>query len=170
MAAASARTFSSLPELKRHIETTYKQSFCDICVAGRKVFVCEQLLYSKTQLERHNRMGDETGPLAESGFKGHPLCKFCKQRFFDSHELWRHMESAHEHCFLCRQVGGGERNGLYVWKNHISCLSLPSCLLHTGRREILYSSLLSMMNRRASPDKYVYFRHYKELEGGTKPD
>ena len=67
-----------------------------------QVFVCEQLLYSKSQLDRHNRQGDETGPLAEGGFKGHPLCKFCKQRFYDSQELFRHMESAHEHCFVCR--------------------------------------------------------------------
>ena len=67
-----------------------------------QIFVCEQLLYNKAQLERHNRQGDETGPLAESSFKGHPLCKFCKQRFYDSQELFRHMESSHEHCFLCR--------------------------------------------------------------------
>ncbi len=40
--------------------------------------MCEQLLYTKAQMDRHNREGDETGPMAESGFKGHPQCKFCK--------------------------------------------------------------------------------------------
>lgn len=54
--------------------------------------------------------------------QGHPLCKFCRQRFYDSNELYRHMESAHEHCFLCR---------------------------------------------RENPGQYVYYRHYKELEGGS---
>lgn len=80
----------------------------------------EQMVYSKETLKRHLESGDESGPLAESGFKGHPLCKFCRQRFYDSNELYKHMESAHEHCFLCR---------------------------------------------RAAPHQYVYFRHYKELEG-----
>ncbi len=77
-------------------------------------------MYNKETLKRHLESGDESGPLAESGFKGHPLCKFCRQRFYDSNELYKHMESAHEHCFLCR---------------------------------------------RAAPHQYVYFRHYKELEG-----
>ena len=85
-----------------------------------QVFICEQQLYTRAELDRHNKLGDETGPLAESGFKGHPNCKFCKQRFYDSNELYKHMESQHEHCFICR---------------------------------------------RQTPDKYVYYRHYQELEG-----
>lgn len=72
------------------------------CSPPAQVFVCEQLLYNKSQLERHNRDGDEEGPLAGSSFKGHPLCRFCRQRFYDSQELWKHMEAAHENCFLCR--------------------------------------------------------------------
>jgi hypothetical protein len=46
--------------------------------------------------------------------QGHPLCKFCRQRFYDSNELYRHMESAHEHCFLCRR----ENPGQYVYYRH----------------------------------------------------
>jgi hypothetical protein len=38
-------------------------------LARPQVFLCEQLLYSKAELDRHMRDGDETGPLAESGFK-----------------------------------------------------------------------------------------------------
>lgn len=34
-----------------------------------QVFLCEQLLYSKSELDRHMKEGDESGPLAESGFK-----------------------------------------------------------------------------------------------------
>ena len=40
-----------------------------------QVFISEQVLYSKQDLERHQRQGDLTGPLAESGFKGHPNCR-----------------------------------------------------------------------------------------------
>lgn len=84
------------------------------------MFISEQVLYTKDSLRRHNECGDESGPLAESGFKGHPACKFCRTRFYDSADLFKHMESGHEHCFLCRK---------------------------------------------ADPGKYVYYRHYKELEG-----
>lgn len=98
--------FKSVSEMRKFIEHNYKQSFCDICIASRKVFLSEQILYTKQQLERHNLRGDDEGPLAaeSSGFKGHPICKFCKQRFYDGQELYKHMESAHEHCFICRKA------------------------------------------------------------------
>jgi hypothetical protein len=78
--------------------------FCDLCLKGRKVFISEQVLYSKRDLDRHNRTGDDAGPLAEAGFKGHPPCHFCRRRFYDSNELYNHMERDHEHCFLCRRA------------------------------------------------------------------
>ena len=40
-----------------------------------QVFISEQILYNRQDLERHQRQGDLTGPLAESGFKGHPNCR-----------------------------------------------------------------------------------------------
>ena len=40
-----------------------------------QVFIPEQVTYSKPDLERHMRTGDLTGPMAESGFKGHPQCR-----------------------------------------------------------------------------------------------
>lgn len=68
-----------------------------------QVFISDQMLYSKADLEKHMRTGDDAGPLAESGFKGHPLCRFCRQRFYDGDELYKHMEGRHEHCFICRK-------------------------------------------------------------------
>lgn len=53
------------------------------------MFISEQVLYSKRDLDRHNRTGDDAGPLAESGFKGHPPCHFCHTRFYDSNELYK---------------------------------------------------------------------------------
>ncbi len=41
-----------------------------------QVFIPEQVAYSKPDLERHMRTGDLTGPMAESGFKGHPQCRW----------------------------------------------------------------------------------------------
>jgi len=34
-----------------------------------QVFLCEQLLYNRLDLDRHNKTGDDAGPMAESGFK-----------------------------------------------------------------------------------------------------
>lgn len=44
-----------------------------------QVFIPEQVAYSKPDLERHMRTGDLTGPMAESGFKGHPQCRSLAQ-------------------------------------------------------------------------------------------
>ncbi|KAJ9528698.1 hypothetical protein QJQ45_020597 [Haematococcus lacustris] len=107
-------SFTTVPAVRKWLATNCGRQLCDICVAGRKVFLCEQLTYDKAELDRHLRSGDETGPLAESGFKGHPVCKFCRQRFYDSAELYKHMESAHEHCFLCRRL----QPGTYVYYRH----------------------------------------------------
>lgn len=40
-----------------------------------QVFIPEQVLYTKPELHRHLRQGDLEGAMAESGFKGHPLCR-----------------------------------------------------------------------------------------------
>lgn len=64
----------------------------------------EQLLYTRPELERHKRTGDTEGPLAESGFRGHAHCRFCRRYFFGDNELFAHMQTGHEHCFLCRRA------------------------------------------------------------------
>ena len=40
-----------------------------------QVFVAEQQVYGKAELERHMRGGDVEGPMAAAGFKGHPECR-----------------------------------------------------------------------------------------------
>lgn len=64
--------------------------------------------------------GDDSGPMADAGFKGHPMCKFCGKRFYGDQELYVHMQEAHEQCYICKRL---------------------------------------------RPDKYVYYRDYKQLEG-----
>ncbi|CAL8461904.1 g1435 [Coccomyxa elongata] len=96
--------FRHLKELKYNLQNARQLQFCDICLEGRKVFIPEQIAYSKPELERHMRSGDLTGPMAESGFKGHPQCQFCRKRFYGDNELFVHMQSAHEQCFLCRRA------------------------------------------------------------------
>jgi len=102
--AGHSRAFPSLRALSSHLQQTHKRQFCDICLDGRKVFVAEQQIYTKQELERHMRQGDEEGPMAESGFKGHPECRFCRKRFFGETELYHHMHATHEECFLCKRA------------------------------------------------------------------
>eukprot|EP00884_Botryococcus_braunii_P010308 jgi/Botrbrau1/19279/Bobra.0073s0026.2 len=95
--------FATLQDLKKYLQQEMQLQFCDICLEGRKVFVAEQILYSKQELDRHQKSGDVTGPLSESSFKGHPLCKFCRKRFYGDNEMFTHMQHSHETCFLCRR-------------------------------------------------------------------
>lgn len=41
----------------------------------------------------------------DTGFRGHPLCEFCKINFFDEEALYRHLKHDHEDCFLCVRKG-----------------------------------------------------------------
>jgi len=50
----SPPTFSTLAQLKAHVTRSHKLHMCDICLEGRKVFLSEQEMYSKADLERHN--------------------------------------------------------------------------------------------------------------------
>ena len=62
------------------------------------------MLYSKEELKQHSKSGDATGPLAESGFRGHPQCRFCRRSFYGDNELFAHMQQNHEQCHLCRRA------------------------------------------------------------------
>jgi hypothetical protein len=69
-----------------------------------QVFISEQEVYSKSDLQRHMHQGDLIGPLAESGFKGHPSCRFCRRQFYGESELFFHMQQRHEQCFICKRA------------------------------------------------------------------
>lgn len=44
---------------------------------------------------------DKPGAADQSGFKGHPLCGFCGERFYDDDKLYEHCRMKHERCFIC---------------------------------------------------------------------
>lgn len=41
--------------------------------------------------------------------QGHPACEFCATRFFDSDALYKHMNTAHCSCLVCRRAAGNFR-------------------------------------------------------------
>ncbi|KAI1799882.1 hypothetical protein F4811DRAFT_542057 [Daldinia bambusicola] len=90
------------PDLHRHVRTTHHKKMCDLCTRNKKVFTHEHELFTDKELERHMRHGDDRpGAVDQTGFKGHPLCAFCGQRFYDDDKLYEHCRSKHERCFLC---------------------------------------------------------------------
>lgn len=75
---------------------------CDLCTRNKKLFTHEHELFQDKELEKHMRRGDDRpGALDQTGFKGHPLCGFCGQRFYDDDKLYEHCRNKHERCFIC---------------------------------------------------------------------
>ena len=71
-----------------------------------QIFICEQNLFTKAQLERHADKGDSEVDGTEEergGFTGHPMCEFCRKRFYGENELYQHMSTEHYTCHLCQR-------------------------------------------------------------------
>ena len=97
------KSFKSLPELKRHLSGVHSQTYCDVCLGGRKLFLPEQKVYScGSGLTLHMKSGDKGDPTAP---RSHTPCLFCKKYFYGTDEHYEHMTEAHEECQMCRMHG-----------------------------------------------------------------
>ncbi|KAK5659240.1 hypothetical protein OQA88_1332 [Cercophora sp. LCS_1] len=88
------------PDLHRHVRSVHHKKMCDLCTRNKKVFTHEHDVYTDKELGEHMRHGDSK-PGATTGFKGHPLCGFCGERFYDDDKLYEHCRNKHERCFIC---------------------------------------------------------------------
>ena len=71
-----------------------------------QVFICEQKLYTRAQLDQHISTGDSEVDGSESergGFMGHPMCEFCRTPFYGDNELYSHMSTEHYTCHICQR-------------------------------------------------------------------
>jgi hypothetical protein len=90
------------PDLHRHVKSVHRKRMCDLCTRNKKVFTHEHELFADKELEKHMRRGDDKpGAADQTGFKGHPLCGFCGERFYDDDRLYEHCRMKHERCFIC---------------------------------------------------------------------
>lgn len=90
---------SDMKSLSDHIRQEHEKTICTICSRFKKAFPSELKIYTQKQLQNHQMRGDE------KGFKGHPLCKFCKgKRFYSDDELRVHLRESHEKCHVCDQL------------------------------------------------------------------
>ncbi|KAG6555431.1 hypothetical protein Mapa_002659 [Marchantia paleacea] len=130
--------FKNIETLRRHQFMIHRVYMCELCLEGRKVFMVEQKLYSKSQLDRHNYKGDSEVDGTEEergGFAGHPECAFCKKRFYGDNELYQHMSQEHYTCHICQRARPGHyeyyRNyddlEAHFRQEHVLC-EHPDCL------------------------------------------
>lgn len=103
--------FRSIEQLKGHLFHQHKLFMCSLCLEGRKVFICEQKLYTRSQLNQHISTGDSEVDGSESergGFMGHPMCEFCRNPFYGDNELYLHMSTEHYTCHICQRQHPGQ--------------------------------------------------------------
>ena len=101
------------PDLHRHVKSKHAKIMCDLCTRNKKVFTHEHELFTFGELRKHEKFGDDNpGAIDQSGFKGHPECGFCRQRFYGDDELYTHCREKHERCHICDRRNGG-RNPQY---------------------------------------------------------
>ncbi|KAL2540383.1 RING/U-box superfamily protein [Abeliophyllum distichum] len=103
--------FRNIEQLKGHLFHKHRLIMCSLCLEGRKVFICEQKLYTRAQLSQHIKTGDSEVDGTESergGFMGHPVCEFCRTPFYGDNELYTHMSTEHYTCHICQRQHPGQ--------------------------------------------------------------
>lgn len=78
----------------------------DMMLLDYQIFICEQKLYTRSQLTQHTNTGDSEVDGTESergGFAGHPMCEFCRTPFYGDNELYTHMSTEHYTCHMCQR-------------------------------------------------------------------
>lgn len=88
--------------LQDHLRNKHRLTLCQLCVDHRRDFVHLLPRFTPNQLKKHSSKGDGAG----SGFKGHPLCEFCRpKRFYDLTLLYTHLQKDHYKCHICDKQG-----------------------------------------------------------------
>lgn len=108
------------PDLHRHVKSTHHKVLCDLCTRNKKVFTHEHELFTQQELRKHEKFGDDNpGAVDQSGFKGHPECGFCRQRFYGDDELYTHCRDKHEKCHICDRRNPARQQQYYVDYNSL---------------------------------------------------
>lgn len=108
------------PDLHRHVKVDHQKVLCDLCTRNKKVFTHEHELFTPQELRKHDKFGDDNpGAIDQSGFKGHPECGFCRQRFYGDDELYTHCRDKHEKCHICDRRNQGRQQQYYLDYNSL---------------------------------------------------
>ncbi|ESN97774.1 hypothetical protein HELRODRAFT_85163 [Helobdella robusta] len=93
--------FGSFTLLKNHMRDMHSLLSCQLCLEHLKLFSSERKFYTRQEMVQHKKFGD----VNDKSYKGHPLCKFCDERYFDNDELNKHLRKAHFYCHICEENG-----------------------------------------------------------------
>ena len=108
------------PDLHRHVKSIHHKMMCDLCTRNKKVFTHEHELFTVQELRKHEKFGDDNpGAIDQSGFRGHPECGFCRQRFYGDDELYTHCRDKHERCHICDRRNSGRQQQYYMDYNSL---------------------------------------------------
>ncbi|XP_037941884.1 E3 ubiquitin-protein ligase HEL2-like [Teleopsis dalmanni] len=162
--------FTNFVQLEKHLYHRHKLFFCDICVRYVKTFTQNRLFYTSSNLKLHCSEGES----ASGEPCGHPFCKFCRKRFLDKEELYKHMKCIHYYCHFC------ENGNLFYFsyselekhfrKHHFVC-QIGVCAnrqyINAFRSEVEYSWHLA---REHADELYQYVPSPSEFPGDTTID
>ncbi|XP_023670803.2 E3 ubiquitin-protein ligase ZNF598 [Paramormyrops kingsleyae] len=98
------RIFATFEELEYHMRKQHELFCCKLCAKHLKIFSHERKWYNRKDLARHRTQGDPD----DTSHRGHPLCKFCDDRYLDNDELLKHLRRDHYFCHFCDSDGAQE--------------------------------------------------------------
>lgn len=98
------KVFSKFEELEHHMRKQHELFCCKLCTKHLKIFSHERKWYNRKELARHRAHGDPD----DTSHRGHPLCKFCDDRYLDNDELLKHLRRDHYFCHFCDADGSQE--------------------------------------------------------------
>ncbi|NXI35888.1 ZN598 ligase, partial [Galbula dea] len=98
------KPFNTFADLEQHMRKQHELFCCKLCVKHLKIFTHERKWYSRKDLARHRIHGDPD----DTSHRGHPLCKFCDERYLDNDELLKHLRRDHYFCHFCDSDGAQE--------------------------------------------------------------
>ncbi|KAM3863677.1 E3 ubiquitin-protein ligase ZNF598 [Diretmus argenteus] len=98
------KVFSKFEELEYHMRKQHELFCCKLCTKHLKIFSHERKWYNRKDLARHRTQGDPD----DTSHRGHPLCKFCDDRYLDNDELLKHLRRDHYFCHFCDADGAQE--------------------------------------------------------------
>ncbi|XP_068002583.1 E3 ubiquitin-protein ligase ZNF598-like isoform X1 [Melanerpes formicivorus] len=148
------KPFNTFADLEQHMRKQHELFCCKLCVKHLKIFSHERKWYSRKELARHRIHGDPD----DTSHRGHPLCKFCDERYLDNDELLKHLRRDHYFCHFCDSDGAQEYYSDYEYlrehfrEQHFLCEEgrcSSEQFTHAFRSEIDYKAHRSACHSRS---------------------
>lgn len=144
-----------LRALQDHLRNKHRLALCTLCIDHDRDFVSRLPRFKPDQLKKHLQTGDG----ATSGFRGHPVCEFCRpKRFYDLALLHTHLQKEHYECHVCKKQGALNQ----FFKNY------KSLEKHFDRVHFMCHDVQCLTARFVVFENELDLRHHeRNIHGGT---